>query len=87
MYRSNLNPTILEKYLKFCLAHGLIEEEGAGYRATRKGAELVHHLEEISSLKRSIEEITKQAQRLIDTRSELKQLRKHNPPPFEPGPM
>ncbi|PSN96973.1 hypothetical protein B9Q09_01830 [Candidatus Marsarchaeota G2 archaeon ECH_B_SAG-C16] len=69
MYRSNLNPTILEKYLKFCLEHGLIEKEGIGYRATRKGAELVRHIEEINSLKKNIETITRQAHRLIDTKN------------------
>lgn len=65
MYRSNLNPTILEKYLRFCLEHGLIEREGIGFRATIKGTEVVRRLEEIENLKRDIEEIKRQAKQLI----------------------
>lgn len=69
MYRSNLNPTILEKYLKFCLQHNLIEREGIGYRATSKGVELVRHIEEINSLKKNIDVITRQAHKLIDEKT------------------
>ncbi len=72
MYRSNLNPTILEKYLGFCLQHGLIEVDGDGYRATAKGSEFVRHIEEINSLKRNIDQITRQAQRLINTKTQLR---------------
>ncbi|MEM3710449.1 MAG: winged helix-turn-helix domain-containing protein [Thermoprotei archaeon] len=65
MYRANLNPAILEKYLRFCLENGLIQKENITYRATRKGVEVARRIEEINTLSKNIEVTKKQVRKLI----------------------
>ena len=53
MYKANLSHKQLEKYLKFLLANGLLEElvddEGRFYQVTQKGIEFLKDYSKLSS--------------------------------------
>jgi len=66
MFKSNVNPIVLEKYLKFCIDNGLIVKDQYGYSTTPKGVKLVRCLEQIRDLKRTISETESEAKGIIE---------------------
>jgi predicted transcriptional regulator len=66
MFRSNVNPVVLEKYLKFCLDNGLIVKDQYGYSTTPKGIKLLRCLDQIRDLKRTISEAESEAKGIIE---------------------
>jgi predicted transcriptional regulator len=65
MFKSNVNPLVLEKYLSFCEENGLIVKDKLGYTTTAKGLKLIKCLNQISDLKRNLEEVESEVDKLI----------------------
>jgi predicted transcriptional regulator len=65
MYRSNVNPAVLNRYLNFCADNGLITKNKRIYTTTAKGLEYIRCLNELSSLKRGVAELQAEAQSML----------------------
>ncbi|PSN91896.1 hypothetical protein B9Q03_02970 [Candidatus Marsarchaeota G2 archaeon OSP_D] len=65
LFGSNINPTILEKYLKLSLEHGLLVKTDKGYAATAKGKEFVKNYDLFQSLLESLDEVEKQIKTIL----------------------
>ncbi len=65
MFRSNVNPLVLEKYIKFCLNNSLLIKEGNIYKTTEKGKRFIACLQKIDELKQDLSEAETKARELI----------------------
>ncbi len=65
MFRSNLNPVLLSKYLDFCFNNGLIVRQGAKYTTTPKGVKFIQFMQQIESLKKDISSAQSGIERLV----------------------
>jgi len=65
MYRSNVNPAVLNKYLEFCRDNGLITKNKRIYTTTAKGLEYIRCLNELNRLKKSVFELQTEVQNMI----------------------
>lgn len=65
LFGSNINPTILEKYLKLSLEHGLLVKTDKGYAATPKGKEFVKNYNLFQSLLENLDEVEQQIKKII----------------------
>jgi predicted transcriptional regulator len=65
MFKSNVNPLVLEKYLSFCVQNGLIAKDKLGYTTTAKGLKLIKCLNQISDLRKNLGEVESEVDKLI----------------------
>lgn len=65
LFGSNINPIILEKYLKLSLEHGLLIKTERGYAATHKGREFVEKYDLFQSLLENLDEVEQQIKKII----------------------
>jgi len=65
LFGSNINPTILEKYLKLSLEHGLLVKTDKGYATTPKGREFIKNYDLFQSLLENLEEVERQINKIL----------------------
>jgi predicted transcriptional regulator len=66
LFRVNLNPRILEKYLDFCLKNGLIEHEGRVFKTTDKGLKFVESYKNYVDYSSKLEKISESIRAIIE---------------------
>jgi len=66
MFKSNLNPLVLERYLKFCRTNGLIIKTAEGYVTTSKGIKLLSCLNEANAAELNLKKIESDIRRLFN---------------------
>jgi predicted transcriptional regulator len=57
MFRSNLNPAVMQKYIRFLLEEGLITIEDSDYVTTQKGIRFLECLTRLEELKQKIDDV------------------------------
>jgi predicted transcriptional regulator len=65
MFRSNLNPLALERYLEFCELNGLIIKNVAGYVTSSKGMKLLNYLNQANAAELSLQKVESDIQHLF----------------------
>jgi predicted transcriptional regulator len=65
LFGSNINPTILEKYLKLSLDHGLLVRTDRGYATTVKGREFIRNYDLFQSLLRNLDDVEAEIKKLL----------------------
>gem|GEM_PF-739521 len=67
MFKSNVNPLVLKKYLGFCHQKGLLRTQENIYYLTPKGREFLARLRDVVQLKNSLSQIEATARQLVTT--------------------
>jgi predicted transcriptional regulator len=57
MFRSNLNPAVMQKYIRFLMEEGLIALQDSDYVTTQKGTKFLECLNRLADLKQKIDEV------------------------------
>jgi predicted transcriptional regulator len=71
MFKSNVNPLVLKKYLGFCHQKGLLRTQENIYYLTPKGREFLAQLREVIQLKNNLSQIETHARQLITTQENV----------------
>ncbi|MEM0322173.1 MAG: winged helix-turn-helix domain-containing protein [Thermoprotei archaeon] len=66
MFASNMNPTVLNRYLQFALKYGLLEQRARTYYTTDKGVEFLHALKKLEELMNDIYQVEQELSKLIE---------------------
>lgn len=73
LFRVNLNPRILEKYLDFCLKNGLLTHEGKIFKTTEKGLRFVESYRDYIEYENRLEKISENIINMLQEKQPLQQ--------------
>jgi predicted transcriptional regulator len=65
MFKCNLNPAVMQKYLNFLIKRGLIKKSGKEYTTTVEGAKFINCLEELAELKQRMGQVEEKLSGLL----------------------
>ncbi|MEM0120655.1 MAG: winged helix-turn-helix domain-containing protein [Thermoprotei archaeon] len=65
LFKVNLNPRILEKYLDFCLRNGLITHEGKIFKTTEKGLKFIESYRDYTEYTSRLEKISENLKAIL----------------------
>lgn len=73
LFRVNLNPRILEKYLDYCLKNGLLVHEGKIFKTTEKGIRFVESFRDYIEYETKLEKITENVLNILQEKPQVQQ--------------
>lgn len=65
MFKCNLNPAVMQKYLGFLIKRGLIKQNGKEYVTTIEGTKFINCLEKITELKQRMGQVEEELSGLL----------------------
>lgn len=65
LFKVNLNPRILEKYLDFCLKNGLLAQEGKIFKTTEKGLKFIESYRDYVEYASKLEKISENLRSIL----------------------
>jgi predicted transcriptional regulator len=73
LFRVNLNPRIMEKYLEFCIKNGLIAREGRIFKTTEKGLKFIESYKDYAEYSDKLEKISENLKAILQEKHIVKQ--------------
>jgi len=73
LFRVNLNPRILEKYLDFCLKNGLLTREGRIFKTTDKGLRFIEAYKDYAEYSSKLEKVSENIRSILHEKPVVQQ--------------